>query len=139
MPVLLLLKGLILMNKDKTNKRIRDLETVMSLSIVLMIPYFIFSKSVFIIVSLSLLVSGLLLKHITSVIVSWWLKVAETIAAFNTKVILSLVFYIVLTPIALLYRIFSKDPLCLQRKKSKTSYFYMRNHLCVKEDFEKMW
>lgn len=127
------------MNKYEAGKRIRDLETIMSLSLVLMIPYFIFSKTVFIIASLCLLLIGLILKHIASCIVSCWLKVAETIAGFNTKLILSLVFYVVLTPIALLYRIFSKDPLCLQRKDSKTSYFHMRNHLCVKEDFEKMW
>lgn len=66
-----------------------------------------------------------------------WYKLAEGLGWFNSRVLLSLVFYLIVTPIALLFRLFGNDPLLL--KDTKGSMFNFRNHTYKKEDLENPW
>lgn len=66
-----------------------------------------------------------------------WDKIAMVLGWINTKIILSLVFFIFLTPFALLSRIFSKN--ALQLKKSGNTTFVERNHKYDKKDLENIW
>ena len=127
------------MDKKTEQNRVKDLETMAVLSIVCLFLFFVFNNMVFIFLSILLLIIILVFKNMASFIVMRWLKLSEIIASFNTRLILSFVFYAFLTPIACCYRLFSKDNLCLKRLPSQLSYFYERNHLYIKEDLEKMW
>lgn len=71
-------------------------------------------------------------------LVVWiWGKIALVLGWINTKIILSLVFFIFLTPFALLSRIFSKN--ALQLKQESKSTFVERNHTYTKKDLENIW
>lgn len=71
-------------------------------------------------------------------LVVWiWGKIAMVLGWINTKIILSLVFFIFLTPFALLSRLFSKNALQLKRKSEST--FVERNHTYTKKDLENIW
>ncbi|MBS1659198.1 MAG: hypothetical protein JST18_14015 [Bacteroidetes bacterium] len=66
-----------------------------------------------------------------------WLKFAQLLGTINSKILLTLIFFIFLFPIATLYRLSKKDP--LQRKKLNkegTSYFSSRNHTYQPDDFK---
>lgn len=67
-----------------------------------------------------------------------WLGLGKAIGAVNSRIILGLIFYLVLTPLALLSRIRGNDPLKLKGNKLKST-FVIRNHKYKKEDLEKMW
>lgn len=54
---------------------------------------------------------GLLLPAALRPLFVAWIKLAEVLNWVMTRVLLSLVFYLVLTPTALLYRVLSGDPL----------------------------
>jgi hypothetical protein len=66
-----------------------------------------------------------------------WYKLAEVLGWFNSRVLLSLIYYLVVTPIALLFRLFGNDPLLLKDKKG--SMFNFREHTYTKEDLENPW
>ncbi|QHI35244.1 hypothetical protein IMCC3317_05900 [Kordia antarctica] len=66
-----------------------------------------------------------------------WGKIALVLGWINTKIILSLVFFIFLTPFALLSRIFSKN--ALQLKQESDTTFVERNHTYTKKDLENIW
>lgn len=71
--------------------------------------------------------------------IEWvWLKLAHVLGWINSKILLSIMFFIFLFPIALLSRIFTKDPLKLKGRKIK-SLFTDRNHTYTKEDLENIW
>ncbi|MCP9292338.1 SxtJ family membrane protein [Gracilimonas sediminicola] len=70
-------------------------------------------------------------------IVWGWYKLAEGLGWFNSRVLLSLVYYLVVTPIALLFRLFGNDPLLL--KDTKGSMYNYREHTYTKEDLENPW
>lgn len=123
----------------ENNRRARDLETIIVLSVVFLIIFIISGREFFIFTGLALLIISLLLKRLTARISDLWLRLSELIGNFNSKIILTLVFFIVLTPVAVLYRVFSRNPLGLKRQEDESSYFCTRDHFYKREDFEKTW
>lgn len=55
-----------------------------------------------------------------------------------SKVILSIIFYLFLFPIALLARLFGNNPMRL-KKSSESSYYVDRNHTYSSGDLENPW
>lgn len=56
-----------------------------------------------------------------------WMTVASTIGRFQTKLLLSIVFYAIITPIALFFRIIRKDLLGVKTKPNIISYWKKRH------------
>lgn len=79
------------------------------------------------------LVSKLFLRSII-----WaWFSLAMVLGFVMSRVLLSLIFYLFLFPIAMLSRIGSKNG--LQLKKPSQSVFIKRNHVYTKEDLINIW
>ena len=71
--------------------------------------------------------------------INWlWMRLALILGWFNSRVLLSVVYFILLFPIALVSRLFTKDSLQLKPKEKK-SYFEERNHTFTKEDLINTW
>lgn len=85
------------------------------------------------------LIAGLLsfIPPVGNRMVWGWYKLAEGLGWFNSRVLLSLVYYLIVTPIALLFRLFGNDPLLLKDKKG--SMYNFREHTYTKEDIENPW
>ena len=67
-----------------------------------------------------------------------WMKLAWVLSLIVPKVLLSLIFYLFLFPIAALSKLFgAKDPLML--KNSNESTFRTEERVFEKSTFEKMW
>ena len=71
-------------------------------------------------------------------IVKIWFKIAEGLGWFNSRVILTVVFYVFLWPIATLYRLTTKNPMNVKRSDSNTVYAE-RNHTYTPKDLEQIW
>ncbi len=124
---------------DKLTKRIKTLETLIALSIVFTIISLVLGRAEFAYGSLLLLLSGLLFKKLASIIALGWLRFSTIVGIINTTIILSLMFYLILTPIAILYRLCCRNPLHVKRTESDDSYFHFRNHVYNKRDLENIW
>jgi hypothetical protein len=70
-------------------------------------------------------------------IVLTWFKLAETLGWLNSKILLTIVFFIFLTPMAFITKFFHKDSLSLT--KSNKSLFEERNLLYTAKDMEQPW
>lgn len=66
-----------------------------------------------------------------------WFKIAELIGGVMSKVLLSIVFFIFLLPVATISKVFKKDILGL--KKPEKSNYVERNHLYSGKDLEQIW
>ena len=80
-------------------------------------PYFLGVASVF-------LVLGLIVPVSLRYVYRGWMKFAEGLAWFNTRLILSVVYFAVLTPIGILMRLFAEDRFDMKWKKKKDSYWH---------------
>ena len=73
--------------------------------------------------------------------IAWlWFKLAHVLGRINGSILLSIIFFLLLTPIAWLMRLFKGNSLQL-RKKTETdaSYFKNRDHVYQPRDLEHPW
>lgn len=66
-----------------------------------------------------------------------WYKLAELLSRVMNPLILGLVYYTFISPIAILFRLFGNDP--LELKTTKGSMYEIRDKTYSKEDLEKPW
>ncbi|QJB57276.1 SxtJ family membrane protein [Pseudodesulfovibrio sp. zrk46] len=67
-----------------------------------------------------------------------WLGFSHLLGTVMSKVILTLVFFVILTPLALLRRILGHDPMQLNKwKKGRNSVFFSRDHSFTPEEIER--
>lgn len=90
--------------------------------------------------ALALLLVGLFSHGLASRISRAWWKLATFLGGVNAKVLLGLVYFLVLTPVALVYRVFHGDFLVLKRRTgAEASYWKERNHRYEAGDLDKPW
>jgi hypothetical protein len=71
--------------------------------------------------------------------IEWaWLKLALGLGWINSRILLSIIYFVFLLPIAWISRLFTKDPLGLRNRKT-SSLFVTRNHAYTKNDLENIW
>jgi predicted PurR-regulated permease PerM len=125
-------------SKSGQMTRARELETMVVFALVFLFLGVNFQRQAFIYLAMGFLLIALFVPPLTRIIALGWGKLSLLLAYVNNRIILTIIFYIVLTPLACLYRLFHKDPLKLAMKESG-SYFYERSHTYVSADLEKMW
>ncbi|TLU99139.1 SxtJ family membrane protein [Dyadobacter luticola] len=94
-------------------------------------PYFLMAAAAVGVLSLAIPVVG-------DLIVKGWYKIAEILGAINGKILLSIVFFVVLFPVAVVAKMSKKNPLGLKRDSGKSA-FTDRNHKYGAKDLEQVW
>jgi len=89
------------------------------------------------IVSLVIGITGIMSTYLSQKIEWIWMKFAKLLEYIVPNIILTLVFFLLLFPISLFSKLFSKDPLML--KKNNKTYFIDINKQMDKSSFEKIW
>ena len=97
-------------------------------------------KAGFLAAAALLLAVGLFVKPAGALIARAWLKFGGALGAVNSRIILGAIFYLFLTPIALLARLTRGDFLHLKKREgADRSYWHARNHTYTAEDISKLW
>lgn len=111
--------------------------TILVISTGFLILYFIFSWQWAIIFSLVIGLIGIVSPFLSNKIEWLWLKLSTVLGYVVPNILLSVVFYLFLFPISILFKLFNKDQLRLSNKYD--SYFISVNKKMDKESFEKIW
>ncbi len=83
--------------------------------------------------ALAVALVGLVSGWLSDRVIFGWHKLGHALGYVNSRIILSVIFIVVLTPIALLYRATRK------KVENTGSFFVIRNHTYVGKDLEKGW
>ena len=71
--------------------------------------------------------------------IEWiWLKLALALGWVNSRILLTILYFVFLLPIAWISKLFTNDPLSL-KGKAQASLYSNRDHLYTKEDLENIW
>lgn len=71
--------------------------------------------------------------------IEWlWFRLALGLGWVNSRILLSIIYFVFLMPIAWLSRLFTKDPLAIKRNQRETLYA-TRDHLYTGKDLENIW
>ena len=84
-------------------------------------------NSVLISISIIFLILGVLNSKTLSPFNNLWIKFGELLGRIIAPIVMALVYFIILTPISLLVRVFGKDLLGLKFLKKQNSYWIKRN------------
>ena len=84
-------------------------------------------NSFFVLISVIFLLLGLFNSKLLTPLNKIWIKFGELLGAIIAPIIMSLVFFIILTPISLIVRISGKDLLRLKLIKNEKSYWITRD------------
>lgn len=120
------------------NDQYKSLETITVLALVSLAVGLLFSLKLLLHLSALFLIIGVFFKKISSVISSFWMRFAFAIGSFNSKILLSIVFFILLFPISLFYRWVKGDTLGVKRQNVST-YWKNVDRAYMPNDFEKQW
>ena len=80
----------------------------------------------FIVVSAIFLILGLINSKLLSPLNKLWIKIGEILGIIIAPIVMGLIYFIILTPISFIVRIFGKDLLGLKFIKKKESYWIKR-------------
>lgn len=111
--------------------------TILVISMGFLILFLVFSWHWAVIVSLVTGIIGIFSTFLSGKIEWVWMKIAKVFELVVPKILLSVLFFFILFPIALLSRLFNKDVLMLSRKHK--TYFIDINKTIDKKSFEKIW
>ena len=84
-------------------------------------------RQIFIISALIFLVLGILNSKILTPFNKLWIKFGEILGRVIAPIVMAIIYFIVLTPISLIVRLFGKDLLNLRFIKNKETYWINRN------------
>ena len=90
-------------------RRIEVVETLSVLALAALVFHFVWEVKWLIWLATGLLILTLKPNPLANLIAGLWLKLSEYIGNFMSKVILSLVFFLLLTPLAAFYRLFNRE------------------------------
>lgn len=113
-------------------------EIILSIVVGFLALYFIFDLEGLLYASGIIGLLGLLSSTFASLLSKVWLKFAEILGRINGSILLTVIFFLVLTPVALLMKIFSSGSALNLKKPSKTT-FVDRNHQYKAEDLKNIW
>lgn len=80
-------------------------------------------------------IAGFLLTKLGEIIHRGWMQLAKVLGYINSRILLSIIFFLILTPIALLMRLLGKTQF-VKKAGSQQSLFVSRNHLYNSKDLE---
>ena len=80
----------------------------------------------FIIASVIFLILGLLNSKLLSPLNKSWIKLGEILGIIIAPIVMALVYFVILTPISIIVRVFGKDLLGLKFLKEKDTYWIKR-------------
>lgn len=107
------------------------------------IVLYLFDKPSFVylgVIGLLLIILGVLLPNLLKPINKLWMTLAIILGWFMSRVILTILFYVIVTPIGFLIKIFGRDFLKLKTDNSLSSYWEEREKkVSDKIDFERQF
>jgi hypothetical protein len=115
----------------------KHLGTILIFVMVLIIFFLVNRNVKLLYIALALGAIAILVPALSRKIHNVWMKFAELLGLVMNKVILGIVFFAFLVPVASLSRLFRKNP--FRTKKNTTSYFSDRNFTYNKKSLEQLW
>ena len=113
-------------------------ETVLVITVGMLVLYLAFRKPVFLYCALGIGLAGVFSFYLSEKIHWVWNKLSLLLGAVSNRVLLGLVFFVVLTPMAVIRRLGKKDKLRRYDQRA-TSNFSPREHVFEKKDLENTW
>ncbi len=124
---------------DYKGSRKKDLQTLGVVAAALLVLYLGTRKPVFALLAGGLMALGFTSKAAAARLAAAWMGFAEGLGRLNSKIILGAVYFLLLTPLALLLRLFGGNKVNTRADAGAKTYFEVENRAFTASDLEKPW
>ena len=121
----------------KSNKNSPEL-SVLTITVGMLFLYVVTHSIYFLYLSLVVGFSGVFSPYLSKKIDFFWMKLALVLSKFIPNIVLTITFFCVLFPIALLSKVFSKEQPLFLKNDRKSTFTKMSTHFDA-NFFEKIW
>lgn len=122
--------------KNISQDQVKD--TGMVVVLVLLLLGYLSKNNTFYLISIILLVIDMVVPIVFTPVAVIWLGFSKILGNITSKIILTIIFYVIVFPIGMLRKVMGKDSLQLKKfKKSDGSTFKERTYTYKAEDLEK--
>jgi len=112
-------------------------ETLLVLVLAVLVWYRVSRHAFLLWVAGGLVLIGLFLPVLADGIHRVWMKLAELLGGITSRVLLTVIFFIVFVPLGLISRLLGKNDLLVP--PTGRSFFKVKDHLYTREDLENPW
>lgn len=114
-----------------------SVDTGMVLALILVAAGLIFDQMFIIKISIAVLLINMVYPALFKPFAFLWFGLAKILGAIVPKLLLTIIFFLVVLPIGIIWRIIGKDPLKLKEwKQGSNSVMKTRNHIYSAEDIQ---
>ena len=115
-------------------------DTGMAMVLILLLLGVLLQNYVFVKFGILCLITAMTIPSLYKYVAIFWLGLSHFIGTFTSKILLSVIFYLIVTPVGLIRRLLGYDTLKLRQFKARTeSVMVLRNHTFKKEDINKLY
>ncbi|NDV28630.1 SxtJ family membrane protein [Desulfovibrio sp. JC010] len=123
------------LNKKISKKECSD--TGMAFVLIALITYLVLRQDEYLFAAVGLLLVNMIVPKVYTLPAKLWLGFSALLGAVMSKVILTLLYYVMLTPLALVLKVFGHDPMAARKwKKDAESVFVQRDYKFQPKDIE---
>jgi polyferredoxin len=119
--------------------RRKSLEANFAISAGLLIFYYFWRYESLLIAAIIFAILGLLIPSLAKYIAKAWFKLAELLGRINGVILLSILFFALLTPLAFIRRLLGGAVLKMKKEDNSKSYFVKREHEFDAKDLVHPW
>lgn len=119
-------------------KDYKSKETMLVITVGFLVLYKLMHHQWMLITALVIGLIGVFSFYLSKKIDWLWGKLSLVLGYVSNTIILTICFYLVITPVALIRRLFGKKGM-LSVDKNKSTNFVAAKHAYEKKDFEKLW
>lgn len=112
--------------------------TILSIVFGLLFFYYVTENKLFLFLSLIFSGLGIISLKMSEIIEKIWFNFSSILSQIIPSILLSLIFYLILTPIALLSKLFNSQT-NFNSKNNQNTTFKTKNKSFPKESFERAW
>ncbi|MBI3519109.1 MAG: hypothetical protein HY062_07095 [Bacteroidetes bacterium] len=98
----------------------KEMKSVLAICLAMILCYLKFQSYYFLVIAGILVITSILYNPAVIFIHKYWMKLALTSSRLMQPVIFSIVFFVILTPLALLQRLFAKNAIQLKNNSATT-------------------
>jgi len=109
------------------------------ISLIFTVLFLVFKMDAFLYISMAIIAIILISESMSKIIASKLIQIFLFVGTINSKILLTIIFYFVLTPTAFLFRLSNRKIVAYFNDKSLPSYFIDINKNYSKEFYEKQW
>ncbi|MBN1907458.1 MAG: hypothetical protein JW927_20430 [Deltaproteobacteria bacterium] len=122
--------------KEINDKQIRD--TGMALTLCCLIISYLFAGNIFISFAILFLVVTMTMPVILKPLAFLWLNLSYYMGTLLSKVILTVIFFVLVVPTGIMLKIIRKDPMCIKKWKdgNESSGMAIRDHIYSSKDLD---